>query len=124
MKTYNDTLLAAFNSLDTANVPDTGIVTYTHPDTGLSVTTTLPNCSLQKELDNTASGTGLAFILFTEAVNQFPFANLWAVMFFLMLLSLGLDSQFGTLQGVVQCVVDLKLFSNVRKEIMTGKSEK
>ena len=121
MKTYNDTLLAAFNSLDTANVPDTGVVTYTHPDTGLSVTTTLPNCSLQKELDNTASGTGLAFILFTEAVNQFPFANLWAVMFFLMLLSLGLDSQFGTLQGVVQCVVDLKLFSNVRKEIMTGK---
>ena len=62
----------------------------------------------------------LAFILFTEAVNQFPFANMWAVMFFLMLLTLGLDSQFGTLQGVVQCIVDLKLFSNVRKEIVTG----
>ena len=39
-----------------------------------------------------------------------------------MLLSLGLDSQFGTLQGVVQCFVDLKLFPNLRKEIMTGKS--
>ena len=38
-----------------------------------------------------------------------------------MLLSLGLDSQFGTLQGVVQCFVDLKLFPNLRKEIMTGK---
>ena len=68
----------------------------------------------------TASGTGLAFILFTEAVNQFPLANLWAVMFFLMLLALGLDSQFGTLQGVVQCIVDLKLFGNLPKEIMTG----
>ena len=45
---------------------------------------------------------------------------MWAVMFFLMLLTLGLDSQFGTLQGVVQCIVDLKLFSNVRKEIVTG----
>ena len=54
-------------------------------------------------------------------MNQFPFANLWAVLFFLMLLSLGLDSQFGTLQGVVQCFVDLKLFPNLRKEIMTGK---
>ena len=64
----------------------------------------------------------MAFILFTEAVNQFPFSNLWAVLFFLMLLSLGLDSQFGTLQGVVQCFVDLKLFPNLRKEIMTGKS--
>ena len=62
----------------------------------------------------------MAFILFTEAVNQFPFANLWAVLFFLMLLSLGLDSQFGTLQGVVQCIVDLKLFPNLKKEIMTG----
>ena len=38
-----------------------------------------------------------------------------------MLLCLGLDSQFGMLQSVVQCIVDLKMFPNVRKEIMTGK---
>lgn len=37
-----------------------------------------------------------------------------------MLLALGLDSQFGTLQGVVQCIADLKLFPNLRKEITTG----
>ena len=37
-----------------------------------------------------------------------------------MLLALGLDSQFGTLQGVVQCLIDLKLFKNVKKEAMTG----
>ena len=67
-----------------------------------------------------ASGTGLAFILFTEAVNQFPAGNVWAILFFLMLFTLGLDSQFGTLQGVVQCFVDLKLFPNLRKEIPTG----
>ena len=67
-----------------------------------------------------ASGTGLAFILFTEAVNQFPAGNVWAVLFFLMLFTLGLDSQFGTLQGVVQCFIDLKLFPNLRKEILTG----
>ena len=67
-----------------------------------------------------ASGTGLAFILFTEAVNQFPWGNLWAVLFFLMLFTLGLDSQFGTLQGVIQCIIDLKLAPKLRKEILTG----
>ena len=67
-----------------------------------------------------ASGTGLAFILFTEAVNQFPAGNVWAILFFLMLFTLGLDSQFGTLQGVVQCFIDLNLFPNLRKEILTG----
>jgi solute carrier family 6 amino acid/orphan transporter-like 15/16/17/18/20 len=40
-----------------------------------------------------------------------------------MLFTLGIDSQFGTMQGVVQCIVDLKLFPNVRKEILTGKFE-
>ena len=71
-------------------------------------------------LFQSASGTGLAFILFTEAVNQFPGGNFWAILFFMMLFTLGLDSQFGTLQGVIQCFIDLKLFPNLRKEILTG----
>ncbi|QQP57334.1 Transporter, partial [Caligus rogercresseyi] len=46
--------------------------------------------------------------------------NLWAIMFFMMLFTLGLDSQFGTLQGVVQGIIDVKLCPNIRKEIITG----
>ncbi|KAF9408960.1 hypothetical protein HW555_011536 [Spodoptera exigua] len=80
----------------------------------------LPECDLQKELDNTASGTGLAFIIFTEAINQFPGAQFWSVLFFLMLFTLGIDSQFGTLEGVVTSIVDMKLFPNLRKEYLTG----
>ncbi|XP_034937519.1 sodium-dependent neutral amino acid transporter B(0)AT3 isoform X2 [Chelonus insularis] len=80
----------------------------------------LIECDLEKELDNSASGTGLAFIIFTEAINQFPGAQFWSVLFFLMLFTLGIDSQFGTLEGVVTSIVDLKLFPNLRKEILTG----
>ena len=53
-------------------------------------------------------------------MNQFPGGNFWAILFFLMLFTLGLDSQFGTLQGVIQCIIDLKVLPNLRKEILTG----
>ncbi|XP_022911311.1 sodium-dependent neutral amino acid transporter B(0)AT3 [Onthophagus taurus] len=80
----------------------------------------LPICDLEKELGNSASGTGLAFIIFTEAINQFPGAPFWSILFFLMLFTLGIDSQFGTLEGVVTSIVDMKLFPDLRKEILTG----
>jgi len=66
------------------------------------------------------SGTGLAFIAFTEAINQFPGAQVWAVLFFLMLLTLGLDSMFGTLEGVITSIVDMKLIKNLRKDFLAG----
>lgn len=69
-----------------------------------------------------ASGTGLAFIIFTEAINQFPGAQFWAVLFFLMLFTLGVDSQFGTLEGVATSLVDMKLFPKANKEHITGVS--
>lgn len=62
----------------------------------------------------------MAFIIFTEAINQFPGAQLWAVLFFLMLFTLGIDSQFGTLEGVVTSLMDMKLFPNLSKEYLIG----
>lgn len=62
----------------------------------------------------------MAFIIFTEAINQFPLKQFWAVLFFLMLFTLGVDSQFGTLEGVATSLVDMKLFPKANKEVITG----
>ena len=59
----------------------------------------------------------LAFIAFTEAMTHFPASPFWSVMFFLMLVNLGLGSMFGTIEGIITPVVDT---FKVRKEILTG----
>lgn len=66
-------------------------------------------CDLQTFLDQSASGTGLAFIVFTEAVIEMPGSQVWAILFFVMLFSLGLSSMFGTIEGVLNPMKDLKL---------------
>ena len=66
-----------------------------------------------------AQGPGLTFIAFTEAIVKMPVSPLWAVLFFAMLLTLGLGSMFGTLEGVLTPLFDLKIVP-WRKEILTG----
>uniref|UniRef100_A0A3B3Q6G4 Transporter n=1 Tax=Paramormyrops kingsleyae TaxID=1676925 RepID=A0A3B3Q6G4_9TELE len=78
-------------------------------------------CNLQTFLDQSASGTGLAFIVFTEAVIKMPGSQVWAVLFFIMLFSLGLSSMFGNLEGVLTPLLDMKMVPRcIPKEIFTG----
>ncbi|KAL4701773.1 hypothetical protein H8959_015777 [Pygathrix nigripes] len=70
----------------------------------------------EKLLRIAVQGTGLAFIAFTEAMTHFPASPFWSVMFFLMLVNLGLGSMFGTIEGIVTPIVDT---FKVRKEILT-----
>uniref|UniRef100_A0A3B3QIW5 Transporter n=1 Tax=Paramormyrops kingsleyae TaxID=1676925 RepID=A0A3B3QIW5_9TELE len=91
----------------------------TNPDRVLSLN--LKHCDIQTFLDQSASGTGLAFIVFTEAVIEMPASQVWAVLFFIMLFSLGLSSMFGNLEGVLAPLQDLHMVPKwMPKEILTG----
>ncbi|MBN3276029.1 S6A15 protein, partial [Polyodon spathula] len=76
----------------------------------------LDPCDIKDELNKAVQGTGLAFIAFTEAMTHFPASPFWSVMFFLMLVNLGLGSMFGTIEGIITPLVDT---FKVRKEFLT-----
>lgn len=76
----------------------------------------LDSCSIEDELNKAVQGTGLAFIAFTEAMTHFPASPFWSVMFFLMLVNLGLGSMFGTIEGILTPLIDT---FKVRKEFLT-----
>ncbi|XP_023217228.1 sodium- and chloride-dependent GABA transporter 1-like [Centruroides sculpturatus] len=56
--------------------------------------------------DVVASGPGLAFVAYPDALSRLPVPQLWAVLFFLMLFILGLDSEFALLENVLTSMSD------------------
>ncbi|XP_052094516.1 sodium- and chloride-dependent glycine transporter 1-like [Mytilus californianus] len=59
------------------------------------------------------SGPGLGFIVYPEALAQLPGQNVWAFIFFVMLLTVGLDSQFAYCEAVIVACTDR--FKKLRK---------
>ncbi|CAD5113469.1 DgyrCDS2633 [Dimorphilus gyrociliatus] len=59
-------------------------------------------------------GPGLVFIVYPKAVTQMPVPTLWAILFFVMIFLLGLDSQFVGMESFITVIVDL--FPVLRKK--------
>ncbi|XP_069123002.1 sodium-dependent proline transporter-like [Argopecten irradians] len=70
------------------------VLGYIAHDTGKDISTVV------------TSGPGLVFMTYPETLAKLPLPNLWSVLFFVMILSVGLDSQFSTLETFVTALLD------------------
>ena len=70
--------------------------------------------------DVVKSSFGLAFIAYPTAVATLPGAPFWACLFFLMLFTLGLDSQFTILETVATAITDFSVFFRLRRTLLMG----
>uniref|UniRef100_A0A8D0D4V3 Transporter n=1 Tax=Sander lucioperca TaxID=283035 RepID=A0A8D0D4V3_SANLU len=67
------------------------------------------------------SGPGLAFIAYPRAVALMPLPQLWAIFFFIMILFLGLDSEFVLQEALVTTISDMYpdfFQSNCRRKLL------
>ncbi|KAJ0063898.1 hypothetical protein NL108_013623 [Boleophthalmus pectinirostris] len=62
----------------------------------------------QQDVDTVAkdAGPSLLFIIYAEAIANMPAATFFAIIFFLMIIMLGLDSTFAGLEGVITAMLD------------------
>ncbi|XP_048190854.1 sodium- and chloride-dependent transporter XTRP3 [Perognathus longimembris pacificus] len=92
-----------------------------HPSTYKEVLPHLKNCSLESELDTAVQGTGLAFIVYTEAIKNMEVSQLWSVLYFFMLLLLGMGSMLGNTAAILTPLTDSKVISRyLPKEVISG----
>ncbi|XP_002736305.1 sodium-dependent noradrenaline transporter-like, partial [Saccoglossus kowalevskii] len=66
-------------------------------------------------------GPGLVFVVYPEAISTLPIPTLWAILFFIMLITLGMDSSMGGFEGVLTGLTDEfpNLFRN-KRELLTA----
>ncbi|XP_052371322.1 sodium-dependent dopamine transporter [Oncorhynchus keta] len=71
-------------------------------------------------LDKVATdGPGLVFIIYPEAIATLPGSSVWAVVFFIMLLTLGIDSAMGGMESVITGLMDEFKFLHKHRELFT-----
>lgn len=70
--------------------------------------------------DVAEQGSTLVFIVYPEAIATMPWAPVWSIFFFLMLLTLGLDSSFGGSEAIITALSDVFPILRQHREIFVG----
>ncbi|XP_065578295.1 sodium-dependent dopamine transporter-like isoform X2 [Artemia franciscana] len=65
-------------------------------------------------------GPGLVFIVYPEAIATMPGSTIWSLLFFMMLLTLGLDSSFGGSEAIITALSDEYPILKKHREVFVG----
>ncbi|VFV17218.1 sodium-and chloride-dependent [Lynx pardinus] len=125
----NKVILLLTNSFDledgfltTSNLEQVkGYLASAFPGKYSEVLPQIRNCSLESELATAVQGTGLSFIVYTEAIKNMAASQLWSVLYFFMLLMLGIGSMLGNTAAILTPLTDSKVISShLPKEAISG----
>lgn len=92
----------------------------TYPEQFYEIANDTGNCDLEKELATAVEGPGLAFIVYSEAITNMPLSQLWSVLYFIMLLLLGVGSMLGNITAIITPLRDFKVASRISNELFNG----
>ncbi|XP_008577429.1 PREDICTED: sodium- and chloride-dependent transporter XTRP3 [Galeopterus variegatus] len=109
-------------SLTASNLEEVkGHLASTYPSKYSEVFPQIRNCSLESELGTAVQGSGLSFIVYTEAIKNMEVSQLWSVLYFFMLLMLGIGSMLGNTAAILTPLTDSRVISShLPKEVISG----
>ncbi|CAB1322742.1 unnamed protein product [Coregonus sp. 'balchen'] len=106
-KVWKDAATQIFFSLDTIIVTCTNSATSIFAGFVIFSVIGFMAHELKVPIEQVADeGPGIAFVVYPEALTRLPLSPFWAIIFFLMLLTLGLDTMFATIETIVTSVSD------------------
>ncbi|NXL87751.1 SC6A7 protein, partial [Alectura lathami] len=105
--------MASYNKFDNNVVRDTLVIAAGNCCTsffaGFAIFSVLGHMALRKGVPVGSvadSGPGLAFVAYPEALSLLHGSPFWSILFFLMLLTLGVDTLFGNIEGITTAILD------------------
>ncbi|XP_067145681.1 sodium-dependent proline transporter-like isoform X2 [Apteryx mantelli] len=105
--------MASYNKFDNNVIRDTLVIAVGNCCTsffaGFAIFSVLGHMARTKRVPvgNVAdSGPGLAFVAYPEALALLPGSAFWSILFFLMLFTLGIDTLFGNIEGILTAILD------------------
>lgn len=119
--------MASYNKFDNNVIRDTLVITVGNCATsffaGFAIFSILGHMAWRKGVpvhEVADTGPGLAFVAYPEALALLPGSVFWAILFFLMLFMLGVDTLFGNMEGITTAVLDEfpELRSNMKHKVI------